>query len=307
MASAISVCGLVKAYGRVRAVDELSFEVAEGEIFALLGPNGAGKTTTIEILEGHRKRSAGRVSVLGVDPERGGRRYRERVGIMLQSGGIDADLSVAETVRLYASFYRQPRSVPETIALVGLTDDARRRVRTLSGGMQRRLDLCLALIGDPEVIFLDEPTTGFDPTARRAAWDMVAGLGSLGKTVLLTSHYMDEVEHLADRVAIIRRGRLIEVSTPRKLGGRDAAAVLISFRAPYAGWVEELPVGPWHLLPGEADTVTVETAEPTHALAVLTSWAVERGTELAGLAVTRPSLEDTYLRMTRDDETVAPR
>jgi ABC-2 type transport system ATP-binding protein len=306
MAAAVSVRGLVKSYGPVRAVDGLSFEVAEGEIFALLGPNGAGKTTTIEILEGHRARTAGQVAVLGVDPERGGRPYRERVGIMLQSGGIDADLTVAETVRLYASFYRRPRSVPDTIALVGLTRDAGRRVRTLSGGMQRRLDLGLALVGDPEVIFLDEPTTGFDPTARRAAWEMVAGLRSLGKTVLLTSHYMDEVEHLADRVGIIRRGKLIEVASPRELGGRDAAAALISFRVPYAGRGEDLPTGPWRLLPSGAGTVTVETAEPTRALAVLTGWAVERGAELGGLTLTRPSLEDTYLRMTRDDEAVAP-
>ena len=295
---AITVRDLRMQYGSFRAVDGLSFEVREGEIFALLGPNGAGKTTTIEILEGHRKRTGGDVQVLDVDPEHGGRRYRERIGIMLQSGGIDAELTVAETVRLYASFYRRPRPVTETIALVGLTDHARMRVRALSGGLQRRLDLALALIGDPEIIFLDEPTTGFDPTARRAAWEMVEGLREFGKTVLLTSHYMDEVEHLADRVAVLRNGTIVAESTPRTLGGRDVGEAVISVHVPHAGWDDELPAGPWSQPRRDGDLLVFRTDQPTEALAVLTGWAIERGEELPGLTVTRPSLEEAYLQIT---------
>ena len=305
MAAAISVRGLVMDYGTLRAVDGLSFEVLEGEVFALLGPNGAGKTTTVEILEGHRRRTGGEVSVLGFDPETGGHRYRERIGIMLQSGGIDAELTVVETLRLYASFYHRPRSVEETIEQVGLGRHEQARVRALSGGTLRRLDLGIALIGDPEVVFLDEPTTGFDPTARRAAWDMVGGLRRLGKTVLLTSHYMDEVEQLADRVAVVRRGSIVAEATPGQLGGRDVAAVLIRMRAPYPGWADELPVGPWALESVRGE-VWLRTEHVTRALAELTAWAVERGEELAGLTVTRPSLEDAYLQITQQSGQAAP-
>jgi ABC-2 type transport system ATP-binding protein len=293
--AAISVRGLCMQYGPVRAVDQLAFDVGEGEIFALLGPNGAGKTSTIEILEGYRTRTSGDVQVLGVDPEHGGRRYRERIGIMLQSGGIDGQLTVTETVRLYASFYRRPRPVRDTIALVGLADHAGLRVRALSGGLGRRLDLCLALIGDPEVIFLDEPTTGFDPTARRAAWDMITGLQGLGKTVLLTSHYMDEVEHLADRVAVMRQGRIVAESTPRELGGRDVAETVVRFRVPFIGWQDDFPAGPWRASAHEDALIELTTDQPTQALSILTDWAMERGVELLGLTVTRPSLEDAYL------------
>ena len=303
---AISVQRLCMQYGAFRAVNELDFEVRVGEIFALLGPNGAGKTTTIEILEGHRRRTGGNVQVLGLDPEKGGRRYRERIGIMLQSGGLDAEMSVTETLRLYASFYRRPRPVTETIALVGLADHARVRVRALSGGLERRLDLGLALIGDPEVVFLDEPTTGFDPTARRAAWQMVAGLRELGKTVLLTSHYMDEVEHLADRIAVMRQGSIVAASTPGKLGGRDVAEAVISFKVPYSGWADDLPTGPWKSPEHQDDLLVLRTDEATRALALLTTWAAERGEELAALTVTRPSLEDAYLRITQTSDQGIP-
>ena len=305
MSRAISVRGLRMHYGTIHAVDGIDFDVADGEIFALLGPNGAGKTTTIEILEGHRRRTAGEVSVLGFDPGRGGRGYRERVGIMLQSGGIDTELTVAETMRLYAGFYRRSRPVDETLAMVGLADEAGKRVGALSGGLERRLDLGLALIGDPDVVFLDEPTTGFDPLARRAAWGMLAGLRGLGKTVLLTSHYMDEVEHLADRVAVIRRGRIVAESTPRKLGGRDVGEVLIRFVAGATAGHAELPPGPWTAARRDGDVVVLATDEPTRALAVLTAWAIDRGEELVGLTVTRPSLEDAYLHLTQHSDTAA--
>jgi ABC-2 type transport system ATP-binding protein len=295
---AISVRGLCKDYGRFRAVDQLCFDVAPGEIYALLGPNGAGKTTTVEILEGHRDRTSGEVSVLGLDPAGAGRQYRDRIGIMLQSGGIDAELTVAETTRLFASLYHRPRDVDETIALVELTEKASARVRTLSGGMLRRLELALALIGNPEVIFLDEPTTGLDPTARHAAWDMIAQLPDLGTTVLLTSHYMDEVDHLADRVAVMRRGSIVAESTPHRLGGRDVATAIIRVQVPYPGWTDELPTGPWSVTQDRGD-VLLSSDDPTEALAVLTAWAIDRGEELAGLTVTRPSLEDAYLRITR--------
>jgi ABC-2 type transport system ATP-binding protein len=304
---AISVHALYMNYGPVRAVDGISFDVGAGEIFALLGPNGAGKTTTIEILEGYRKRTAGDVTILGVDPERGGRRYRERIGIMLQAGGIDADMTVLDTVRLYAGFYRRPRPVEATITMVGLDEHRKARIRALSGGLQRRLDLCLALIGDPEIIFLDEPTTGFDPTARRAAWTMVAGLRDLGKTVLLTSHYMDEVEHLADRVAVMRHGVIVAEATPRQLGGRDTAEALISFRTPYAGWRDEIPAGPWTAPEDADDLVQLRTSQPTQALLLLASWAVEHGIELEGLTVTRPTLEEAYLSITARPEQAGPR
>jgi ABC-2 type transport system ATP-binding protein len=296
----IEVADLVKRYGQLRAVDGLSFTVRRGEIFALLGPNGAGKTTTIEALEGYLAPTSGTVRVLGTDPLTGGRRHRDRVGIVLQSGGLDGELSVVETLRLYAGFYTRTLGVDETTRLVGLADKRKARVRTLSGGQQRRLDLGVALIGDPDVLFLDEPTTGFDPDARRQAWEMVASLRTLGKTVLLTSHYMDEVQSLADRVAVISRGRLIAESTPSRLGGRDVADAVITIQVPYPGWEADLPPGPWRIHERDGAELRLHTARPTEAVWTLSRWAVERGEELVGLTVTRPSLEDAYLRITRD-------
>jgi ABC-2 type transport system ATP-binding protein len=295
---AIVVEGLRKDYGKLRAVDGVSFQVRRGEIYALLGPNGAGKTSTVEILEGHRRRSGGEVRVLGFDPGTGDRRLRERVGIVLQSGGIDSELSVNEMVSLYAGFYARPRDVAETIEQVGLTSKRRARARTLSGGQMRRLDLALALIGDPEVLFLDEPTTGFDPNARRDAWDMIAGLRRSGTTVLLTSHYLDEVQQLADRVGVMSHGHLVEESTPDALGGRDVAGTIISFRLPERLRTSELPGGPWDKPADRAGEYTMHTDEPTRVLAALTQWAASHDAELPQLTVVRPSLEDVYLRIT---------
>jgi ABC-2 type transport system ATP-binding protein len=296
---------LHKAYGEIHAVAGLSLTVAAGEVFALLGPNGAGKTTTVEILEGHRRPDSGSVRVLGVDPWRADRRFRERIGTVLQSGGMDDDLTVRETVRLYASLYPRRCKVDDTIDLVGLTPHAKERTKTLSGGQHRRLDLALALVGDPEVIFLDEPTTGFDPSARHQAWDLVTALSQLGKTIILTSHYMDEVQHLAQRVAVMRAGRVVAVSTPAALGGRDVGQAIISFRSPYDGWLSELPAGPWDRPVDDAGQIHLTTVKPTESLALLTAWACGRGEELIALTVSRPSLEDAYLHLTAPDEAVA--
>jgi ABC-2 type transport system ATP-binding protein len=295
---AIVVEGLCKDYGKVRAVDGVSFQVQRGEIYALLGPNGAGKTTTVEILEGHRRRSGGSVRVLGFDPDTGERRFRERVGIVLQSGGMDAELTVREMVALFAGFYARPRDVAKTIEQVGLAGKRRARVRTLSGGQARRLDLALALIGDPEVLFLDEPTTGFDPNARREAWDLIAGLRRSGTTILLTSHYLDEVQQLADRVGVMSHGHMVEESTPHELGGRDVSGTVISFRLPARLQGSEPPAGPWDQPAGPAGEFTMHTDEPTRVLLALTQWACAHDVELPGLTVTRPSLEDVYLRIT---------
>ena len=300
---AIEVAGLCKDYGGLRAVDGVSFRVRHGEIYALLGPNGAGKTTIVEILEGHRRRTSGSVRVLGFDPGTGGRRFREGVGVVLQSVGIDAELTVRELVALYASFYARPRDVAETIEQVGLTSKRRARVRTLSGGQLRRLDLALALVGDPDLLFLDEPTTGFDPSARREAWEMIADLRRSGTTVLLTSHDLDEVQRLADRIGVMRHGRLVEESTPDALGGRDAAGTVISFRLPAALAGADLPAGPWNEPERRAGEIIMRTGHPTRVLLALTSWAVGQGAELEALTVVRPSLEDAYLRIT--DETAA--
>jgi ABC-2 type transport system ATP-binding protein len=293
MAAAVEVEGLRKQYGELTAVDGLSFTIEEGEVFALVGPNGAGKTTTVEILEGHRHRSAGNVRVLGFDPETGGRAFRERIGIVLQEAGFDEDFTVRELVRLYRGLY--PRSLDDdaVIEQVGLADKRDARVKTLSGGQRRRLDLALGLVGDPDLLFLDEPTTGFDPSARRRAWDLVDGLRALGKTILLTTHYMDEAEHLADRVGIVVRGRMVALGTPAELGaGRHAAVV--TFRLPPGVGVSDLPA-----LDGEAAAEGLEwqltTAHPTAALHTLTGWALERGVEVPALSVRRPSLEDVYL------------
>jgi ABC-type multidrug transport system ATPase subunit len=300
---AIVVERLCKDYGRLRAVDGVSFQVMRGEIYALLGPNGAGKTTTVEILEGHRKRSSGSVRVLGFDPGTGGRRFRERIGIVLQSGGIDAELTVREIVSLYASFYARPRDVTQTIDQAGLSGKRRARVRTLSGGQRRRLDLALALVGDPGLLFLDEPTTGFDPNARRDAWEMIAGLRRAGTTVLLTSHYLDEVQRLADRVGVLSHGHLVEEATPGTLGGRDVTGTVISFRLPAALAGTALPPGPWDEPEVREGLIVMRTGQPTRVLAALTQWAVGHGAELEELSVVRPSLEDAYLQITSPDGT----
>jgi ABC-2 type transport system ATP-binding protein len=293
--AAVEVHELRKVYGELAAVDGLSFTIEEGEVFALLGPNGAGKTTTVEILEGHRRRTSGEVCVLGVDPETGGREYRERIGIVLQDAGFDDDFSVRELVRLYRGLYPRRLDADEVIELVGLADKRDARVKTLSGGQRRRLDLALGLVGDPELLFLDEPTTGFDPSARRRAWELVEGLRTLGKTVLLTTHYMDEAEHLADRVAIIDRGLLVALGTPAELGAGRRAAV-VTFRLPPGLEAGDLPP-----LDGEATREgldwAVTTAEPTSVLHTLTGWALGRGIEVPALEVRRPSLEDVYLEL----------
>jgi ABC-2 type transport system ATP-binding protein len=297
---AIDVEDLFKSYGSVDAVRGISFRVEEGEVFALLGPNGAGKTTTLEILEGHRRRSGGRVSVLGVDPEHGGRAFRERIGIVLQSAGIDAELTVREVLALYGACY--PRSLPvaDVIALVGLEDKRRARVRTLSGGQRRRLDLALALVGDPDLIFLDEPTTGFDPAARRGAWQLIDSLRRVGRTIVLTSHYMDEVQHLADRAVVIMNGRIVAEGRPDSLGGSGPRPSVISFRLPAGVTYDQLPGDLRRVVASCNGEVTIRTAAPTSVLSRLCDWALTRDLELPGLEVLHPSLEDVYLQLTED-------
>jgi ABC-2 type transport system ATP-binding protein len=298
MAPAIVIEGLRKNYGETTAVDGIDLTVDEGEVFALLGPNGAGKTTTVEILEGFRARDSGSVSVLGIDPAEGGRAFRRRVGIVLQSSGIDQFLTVREVVALYAGYYPHPRDVDEVIETVGLVEKSKSRVRQLSGGQQRRVDLALGLIGDPELIFLDEPTTGFDPSARRGAWEVVSGLRGLGKTVLLTTHYMDEAQHLADRVAVMAGGSLVAVGPPDQLGGRDTGQAHIRFMLPPGVDLADLPVQPRP----DGDGLIIDTDKPTHVVHELSGWAVARGIELPGLTVSRPSLEDVYLELTAGSE-----
>jgi ABC-2 type transport system ATP-binding protein len=287
----IAARGLRKSYGDLDAVKGIDLEVHRGEIFALLGPNGAGKTTTIEILEGFRAPSAGEVRVLGTDPLTGGRAFKERVGIVLQSVSVERFLTVEEVLELHRGYYPAPRPLDELLELVGLSEQRKARVGWLSGGQQRRLDVALGLAGDPEVLFLDEPTTGFDPAARRGAWDMVKGLRALGKTVMLTTHYMDEAQELADRVAIISAGRIVAQGPPASLAGRDRGATRITLRDPG----EPLPEGLQHERVGQA--LEIVTASPTRTLHALTSWALERGIEL-DLEVKRPSLEDVYLELT---------
>jgi ABC-2 type transport system ATP-binding protein len=305
--TAIRVSDLRKSYGEVEAVRGISFELAEGECLAMVGPNGAGKTTTVEILEGLRPRSGGDVRVLGMDPETAGRDFRERIGIVLQSSGLDRTLTVRELVSFYGAFYPSPRNVDETVDLVGLGEKRDTRVKALSGGQQRRLDLALGIVGDPDLIFLDEPTTGFDPSARRHSWELVDNLRSLGKSILLTTHYMDEAQNLADRVVVIAGGAIVAEGSPESLGGRDLAEAVISFRLPAALALADLPGG----LPSQPRLqdghVLLRTKTPTAALNLLTGWAVGRGQELEALTVTRPSLEDVYLQLTGDADTVAPR
>ena len=300
--AAIEIRGLRKAYGALEAVRDVDLSVAAGEVFALLGPNGAGKTTTVEICEGHRKRDGGEVRVLGFDPDTGGRQFRERIGIVLQSTGVDPYLTVRETIDLYAGYYPHPRATDEVLELAGLTDAAARRVHQLSGGQKRRVDLAVGLAGNPELLFLDEPTTGFDPAARRQAWETFRGLRGLGTTILLTTHYLDEAQALADRVAIIAGGRIVATGTPDTLGARGDGASVIRFALPDGTEAPPLPG-----LARSADGLAFElgTADPTRSLHALTGWAVERGIALDRLEVTRPSLEDAYLALTSEDEVPA--
>jgi ABC-2 type transport system ATP-binding protein len=278
--AAVQVRGLRKSYGELVAVDGIDFEIDKGEVFSLLGPNGAGKTTTVEILEGYRKRDGGEVIVLGEDPARAGRAFRERIGVVLQSADPAYPvLRVHEVVALFAGYFSAPRDVDEVLELVGLTGKRRSPVRSLSGGQRRRLDLAIALVGDPELVFLDEPTTGFDPAARRNSWELIRGLRSLGKTILLTTHYLEEAEQLADRVAVINAGRIVAIGTPRELTGHEQTEIV--YRE-------------------NGRERRIETRTPTKALHELTSRAVAAGVELEGLEVRRRSLEDVYLALTEE-------
>jgi ABC-2 type transport system ATP-binding protein len=279
--SAISVRDLRKSYGAHDALRGISFEIEAGEVFGLLGPNGAGKTSTVEILEGYRKRDGGEAAVLGFDPELADREFRERIGVVLQQSSVWPTLTVTETHRMIAGYYERARNVDEVISLVGLDEKRNARVKTLSGGQKRRLDLGLALVGDPDVLFLDEPTTGFDPAARRTAWAMIRGLRSLGKTILLTTHYLDEAEQLADRVAVLLDGRIVREGTPAELTG-GTAETEVRYRQ-------------------NGREVVVRTTEPTRVLHELTAQAIADGAELEGLEVRRPTLEDVYLLITADD------
>ena len=295
--SAVTVEGLVKRFGPTEAVGGISFEVERGEVFALLGPNGAGKTTTVEILEGFTRRDSGRVHVLGLDPaDRSTERHlRERMGVVLQELAVEPFLTVRQALQRSAGYYPHPRPVEQVIGLVGLEAKADDRVRTLSGGQQRRLDLGLGIIGNPEILFLDEPTTGFDPSARREAWDVVRALTSGGTTVILTTHYMDEAEALADRIAVISSGRLVAQGTPQSLGGRDLGEARIHFRLAEGADPERLPV-PVGAAGG--GTVEIRTDEVVKTLAALTNWSLAEGVDLPGLVVERLTLEDVYLRLT---------
>ena len=279
--STIVASDLHKSYDGLEAVRGISFTVEAGEVFGLLGPNGAGKTTTVEILEGYREATAGEVSVLGHDPARAERAFRQRIGVVLQHSELWPNLTVRETHAVFAGYYERPRDVDEVVELVGLAEKAGARVKTLSGGQKRRLDLGVALVGDPELLFLDEPTTGFDPAARRSAWETIRSLKALGKTIVLTTHYLDEAQQLADRVAVLREGRIVRLGTPAELTG-GTASVEIRYRR-------------------GGEEIVIETNEPTRALHELTAEAVAAGIELEGLEVRRPSLEDVYLELVRED------
>jgi ABC-2 type transport system ATP-binding protein len=279
--TAISVRGLRKSYGGLEAVRGVDFDIAQGEVFGLLGPNGAGKTTTVEILEGYRTRDAGEVTVLGHDPQRTGPEFRERIGVVLQQSELWPTLTVRETHKVFAGYYERSRDVDEVIELVGLVEKRDARVKTLSGGQKRRLDLGVTLISNPDLVFLDEPTTGFDPAARRAAWEMIRSLRALGKTVLLTTHYLDEAEQLADRVAVMREGRIVRIGTPRELTTADLE-VEIRYRR-------------------GGEEILIRTGEPTRVLNELTAEALARGEELERLEVRRPTLEEVYLSLVEED------
>jgi ABC-2 type transport system ATP-binding protein len=291
---AIDVRGLVKSYGGVHAVQGIDLQVRSGEIFALLGPNGAGKTTTVEILEGYRTRDDGTATVLGFDPGRQRQPLKSRIGIVLQSSGVDRYLTVAETIAMYSSYYPHPRPVDEVIGLVGLGEKRNVRVIKLSGGQQRRLDVAIALAGNPDLLFLDEPTTGFDPSARHEAWDVIKSLAALGKTVLLTTHYMDEAQYLADRVAVIAAGRIVAEGPPATIGNRERVRARVRYRLPDGMSPPPGLGGP----PGADGHTEFVPDDLTRALSQLTGWAIEKGISLDELDIIRPSLEDVYLELT---------
>jgi ABC-2 type transport system ATP-binding protein len=295
MTAVVSVRDLRKEYGALTAVDGISFEIAEGEVYALLGENGAGKSTTVEILEGYRSRTAGDVTVLGQDPSRADREFRDRIGIVLQASGVEHELTVREAITIYGASYRRRRDLEEVIDLVGLTPQLGQRIGTLSGGQHRRLDLALGIVGRPSLLFLDEPTTGFDPAARRQAWELVRQLSSGGTTVLLTTHYLEEAEHLADRVGVLSAGRLVAEGTPEELTA--SGTTVVAFDLPPGTTDDDLAA----VLPAGAtigpDRVEFTTTTPTSAVHAVTGWALSQGVELTGLAVTRPSLEDVFLEI----------
>lgn len=292
--SPITVEHLHKAYGSLVAVHDLSFRVEVGEVYALLGHNGAGKSSTVEILEGHRHRTSGDVAVLGIDPARGGRELRDRIGIVLQSSGIEPELTVAEAIKVYGSCYRSPRPLHEVIGLVGLEEKADARIGSLSGGQRRRVDLALGIVGRPEVLFLDEPTTGFDAAARRRSWELVEALCADGTTVLLTTHYLDEAEHLADRVGVMVEGRMVAEGTPEELIGATPDTVVSFTVADGAEGIEQaLPRG----FRRDGGRIEFTSTSPTADVHAVTTWALERGVELESLSVVRPSLEDVFLRL----------
>ena len=293
----VSVTNLKKRYGDTEAVRGIDFTIEQGEVFALLGPNGAGKTTTVEILEGYRPRSSGEVKVLGHDPAVNAREFKERIGIVLQESSVERELSVREAIDTYGKVYPNRLVTNDLIDIVGLGAKADARVKTLSGGQKRRLEVALGMVGDPDLLFLDEPTTGFDPSARRQAWEMIANLSGLGKTILLTTHYMDEAQNLADRVAVIDQGLIVAEGTPDTLGGRAAARTEIRFSL-IDVTVDELPVRPGVV---DGGVVGYHTDEPTALLHTLTGWAVDHETTLVGLTVSRPSLEDVYLELTNGE------
>ena len=296
---AVSVRGLVRSYGPVCAVDGVSFEVEAGEVFALLGPNGAGKTTTIEILEGFRERDAGEVRVLGIDPgdRRSGQRLRSQLGVVLQELAVEPFLSVRQVLERNAGYYPAPRPVGEVIELIGLAEKADAKVKTLSGGQQRRLDVGLGIVGNPALLFLDEPTTGLDPAGRRTSWELVRTLAGEGTTVILTTHYMEEAEALADQVAIIASGKIVAHGPPASLGGRDQGAATIRFQLPAGVTPADLPVA----VVGDGPSVELRTDRELEALYELTRWALEHEVRLTGLTVSRHTLEDVYLQLTGAD------
>jgi ABC-2 type transport system ATP-binding protein len=297
----IQVHGLRMSYGGTEAVAGIDLEVYRGEVFAFLGPNGAGKTTTVEILEGYRHRTAGEVSVLGLDPISADGDWRARIGVVLQESAPDAELTVKECVSRYAGYYPKPRSVAETLELVGLADRPNVRCRRLSGGQRRRLDVALALIGDPELVFLDEPTTGFDPAARRSAWDVIAGLRDLGKTIFLTTHYMEEAEYLADRIVVIAAGHIVAEGTAATLGGRNVKASIVSFTLPSGVSATDLPAAVTACLTGRpGDKVEASTTSPLPLLGDMAAWAKARKVDLPDLQVIRPTLEEIYLQLTKE-------
>jgi ABC-2 type transport system ATP-binding protein len=294
---AVKVKALSKRYGDLEVVRGIDLTVQVGEVYAFLGPNGAGKSTTVEILEGYRRRSGGTVSVLGSDPAEPSLAWRARIGVVLQASKMPAELTVLELVERYAGFYPHPRGVEQTIEIVGLVDKRRSRAAKLSGGQLRRLDVALAIVGDPELLFLDEPTTGLDPAARHETWQLIRGLRDLGKTVFLTTHFMDEAQALADRVAVIVAGKIVAEGSPDTIAGRDTAPVEITFRRP-PGTEPPISAGTSVQVQSVEDHMMITTTDPVHDLGLLLDWARLQGVDLAGLEVRRPSLEEMYLKLT---------